>query len=414
MILQLTPEIRSLIRKLPKSDLHCHLDGSIRLETLIELAGDAKVTLPSTSVEGLNELVFKTEYRNLEEYLKTFEYSTAVMQTPESLQRIAFELIEDAQGEGVRYMEIRFAPQLHVNHRMDMQTVLKSVYRGAEEAKQKFNQRKAVREGEEPPFHYGIIVCALRSFGPFSEYYRDFINSFRFTDMKTVFGLCSLELARGAVKIRDDSGIPVTGFDLAGAEAGNPARDHREAFQYAHAHFLMKTVHAGEAYGAQSIFQAITELHANRIGHGYYLFDPDKIDDTHIPDKLSYIDALVQYIADRRITIEVCLTSNLQTNPAIASLKNHTLQHMMKQGLSCTICTDNRTVSKTTVSKEIALVLENFQLKPEQFKNIVMAGIKRSFFPGPYMEKRQYVRSCIDYYEKLTFGTALETRISGI
>jgi adenosine deaminase len=403
-----TEDIAELINRIPKTDLHVHLDGSLRLQTLIEIAQKENVELPSATVEGLNEFVFKDNYANLEEYLKTFGYSCAVMQKPEYLEQIAYELAQDNQNEGVRYIEVRFAPQLHINKNMDMKTVIASVDKGLERAQKEFNLRPEVKSGQEPPFNYGIIVSALRAFGPYSEYYANFINSLAYSDMKNIVGLCSLELARGAVKTRDELGVPVVALDLAGAEKGNPAKDHRKAFQYAHENFLAKTVHAGEAYGPSSIFQAITECHAERIGHGLFLFDATKVDDDSSTDKEKYVDELSQYIADRRVTIEVCLTSNLQTNPALKSLEQHSFKKMIERELSTSICTDNRTVSKTTVTNEIKLVLQNFDMNPRTLKNIIVYGFKRSFFPDRYANKRQYVRQCIDYYEKLVKGTILE------
>jgi len=403
-----TEDLAELLNRIPKTDLHVHLDGSLRLETLIEIAKKENVELPSATVEGLNELVFKDNYANLEEYLKTFGYSSAVMQKPEYLEQIAYELAQDNQNEGVRYIEVRFAPQLHINKNMNMKIVIASVDKGLERAQKEFNLRPEVKSGQEPPFNYGIIVSALRAFGPYSEYYANFINSLAYSDMKNIVGLCSLELARGAVKTRDDLGLRIVALDLAGAEKGNPAKDHRKAFQYAHENFLAKTVHAGEAYGPSSIFQAITECHAERIGHGLFLFDATKVDDDSSTDKEKYVDELSQYIADRRVTIEVCLTSNLQTNPALRSLEQHSFKKMIERELSTSICTDNRTVSKTTVTNEIKLVLQNFDMNPRTLKNIIVYGFKRSFFPDRYANKRQYVRQCIDYYEKLVQGTILE------
>ena len=195
---------------------------------------------------------------------------------------------------------------------------------------------------------------------------------------------------------------------LAGAEEGNPAKDHWQAFQFAHENFMAKTVHAGEAYGPASIFQAITELHADRIGHGYYLFDTSRVDDKGITDKQKYVEDLAMYIAEHRVTIEVNLTSNLQTNPALTTLKDHSFKEMIKHDLSTSICTDNRTVSKTTVTNEIMLALANFELTPRRLKNIIVYGFKRSFFPDSYSRKREYVRRCIDFYEETVKGTALE------
>ncbi|MFQ5605080.1 MAG: adenosine deaminase [bacterium] len=401
-------EISDLIKKIPKTDLHLHLDGSIRLETIIEISKKENIDLPSFTVEGLNDLLFKEKYDNLEEYLKTFAYSCAVMQKPEYLEQIAYELALDNQNEGVRYLEVRFAPQLHINKDMSMKTVLDSVNKGLLKAQKEFNQRPEIAKTSEPEFNYGIIVCALRSFGAYSEYYANFINSLSYSDMKTIVSLCSLELAKGAVQIRDEMGIPIVAFDLAGAEKGNPAKDHWRAFQYAHENFMAKTVHAGEDYGPPSIFQAITELHADRIGHGLYLFDTSKFDSGDANDRERYVDELCQYIADRRVTIEVCLTSNLQTNPSLTRIKDHSFKKMMEKGLSVSFCTDNRTVSKTTVTNEILQALQNFEITPKNLKNMIVYGFKRSFFPDKYSVKRLYVRQCIDFYEKMVKGTPLE------
>jgi len=402
-------DLRSIIRAIPKTDLHLHLDGSIRLATIIDLAKQENLSLPSYTVEGLEETVFKEQYQNLEEYLKTFGYSCAVMQRLEHLERIAYELAVDNQAEGVRYIEVRFAPQLHINSRMTMEQVLESVNNGLLRAQREFNQRPEVANGQEPPFYYGIIICAMRSFTKgYSDYYTNFVRAHKYSDMKRIRQLAAQELAQGAVQIRDQRGIPIVAFDLAGAEEGFPPRDHRQAFQYAHENFMAKTVHAGEAYGAPSIFQAITELHADRVGHGYYLFETEKIEDQKIPDKSHYIEALCEYIAERRITLEVCLTSNLQTNPAIQRLENHAFKHMLARELSVSLCTDNRTVSKTSVTNEILLALRHFRLSPKQLKNIIIYGFKRSFFPDTYSHKRRYVRTCIDYYEHLMDGVSFE------
>ena len=401
--------LEELIRKIPKTDLHLHLDGSIRLGTIAELGKQEGVELPSYTAEGLEELVFKDNYANLEEYLTTFGYSCAVMQKPEHLERIAYELALDNQAEGVRYIEVRFAPQQHINQYMDMRKVLESVDKGLRRAQQEFNQRPEVLDNSEPPFNYGIIVCAMRSFNEhISEYYKQFVNMHSYSDMKSIRRMASDELAQGAVRIRDETGLPIVAFDLAGAEKGYPPRDHWRAYQYAHENFMSKTVHAGEAYGAQSIFQAITELHADRLGHGYYLFDTEKIQDRSIVDKDRYVDELSEYIAQRRITIEVCLTSNMQTNPTIKRLEDHAFKHMLERELSTTFCTDNRTVSKTSVTKEILLALKHFPMTPTQLKHTIIYGFKRSFFPNTYSFKRRYVRKCIDYYEKLMENAPLE------
>ncbi|PID56014.1 adenosine deaminase [candidate division KSB3 bacterium] len=396
------PQLDALITQIPKTDLHLHLDGSVRPGTIADIGRQEGIELPSYSAEGLQELVFKDHYESLEEYLTTFGCSCAVMQKPEHLERIAYEVALDNLAEGVRYIEVRFAPQQHINQFMDMRRVLESVDAGLRRAQQEFNQRPEIIDGSEPAFYYGIIVCAMRSFNEyFSSYYKDFISMHSYSDLKNIRKMASDELVHGAVKIRDDTGLPIVGFDLAGAEKGYPPRDHWRAYQYAHENFMSKTVHAGEAYGAQSIFQAITELHADRIGHGYYLFDTEKIHDASIVDKKRYVDELSEYIARHRITIEVCLTSNMQTNPSIKRLEDHAFRYMLERELSTTFCTDNRTVSNTSVTQEILLALRHFPITPNRLKSSIVCGFKRSFFPDTYSSKRRYVRSCINYYEKL-------------
>lgn len=391
-----------VIEKLPKSDLHVHLDGSVRIETLLELAREYRIELPADSVEGLRRTVFKDEYQSLEEYLQGFGYTVAVLQSELALERAAYELALDNQAEGVRYVEVRFAPQLHVHAHLSMENVLKSVNRGLKHAKDQFNARAGVVDGLEPPFEYAIVVCAMRYFGHGqSEYFDNMLNVHGFSEPRRVFALASLELAQAAVRIRQEHSIPITGFDLAGPEVGYPAEDHIDAYNYAHKYFLMKTVHAGEAYGPESIFQAITDLHADRLGHGTFLMDTSTISDPEIEDREQYVRDLAQYIADRRITLEICLTSNMQTNPRLRNLAHHPFRLMKEARLSTTICTDNRTVSNTTVSREIERAVRYLELQPHELKRCVIYGFKRSFFPGTYQQKRRYVRRIIDYYQQL-------------
>jgi len=391
---------REFIKAIPKTDLHLHLDGSLRLETLIELAADAGVKLPSGTVEGLKETIFKDKYENLGEYLKGFFYTGSVMQTPESLERISYELAQDNINEGVKYIEVRFAPQLHQHDNLGIIEVLKSVNKGLKRAQTEFNSRREISSGNEPPFEYGIISCAMRMFDyGFSAYFDDLLNVHKYSDRKWVFSLASQELVRASVDARDNYSVPVVGFDLAGMEEGYPAVDHKYAYNLAHRNFLKKTVHAGEAYGPESIFQAITELHADRIGHGLHLFDAERIKNSEIKDRDEYVSDLAQYIADRRITIEVCLTSNMQTSPEYKTLEDHPFKKMKDARLSVTFCTDNRTVSSTTVTDEIFKAVNTFDISHKDLRDIMVYGFKRSFFPGSYLRKRRYVRRILNYYD---------------
>ena len=366
------------------------------------MAKEAGVELPSYNEEGLKETVFKDAYANLPEYLQGFALTCAVMDSEEHIERTAYELAQDNIAEGVRYAEVRFAPQLHIRKDLSIEAIVSAVCRGMDRAKKEHNESPAVRIQQDIPFEYGIIACALRSFNKhMSPYYEQLMHVLSYSPTKEIFATASLELARASAKLHHKLNLPVIGFDLAGEESGYPAIDHRAAYQYAHSHFIKKTVHAGEAYGPESIFQAITECHANRIGHGTFLFAADMIQDPAIEDPVNYVNNLAEYIASRRITIEVCLTSNLQTTPSISDPSLHPVTQMLDHNISVSICTDNRLVSNTTVTKELQLLTESIPITRSQFRNIVLAGFKGSFYPGSYTDKRAYVRKVIDRYEHL-------------
>ena len=393
----------SFIKKIPKTDLHLHLDGSLRINTLIELAKDYRINLPSYTEDGLKKIVFKDQYTSLNEYLTGFAHTCSVMRTKEAIKRVAYELAIDNQNEGVRYIEVRFAPQLHIHDDLSFEEIMISCNDGLKQAKDEFNSKEEIKNNIEPPFNYGIIVCSMRYVTPaFSPFYKKLFEAHAFSNPKQVTILASEELAKASVKIIRDKDIPLVGFDLAGAEAGYPAEDHKMAYEIVHRNFIHKTVHAGEAYGPESIFQAISDLHADRIGHGFYLYDTNKISDKRKDYAESYVKNLVRYIANSRITIEICLTSNLQTNPNLKNnIKNHTFKKMLEDKISLTLCTDNRLVSNTTVSREYDLAIRNFDISINQIKNFIAYGFKRSFFHGSYKQKRDYVRKNLLFFEKI-------------
>ncbi|MDR0291838.1 MAG: adenosine deaminase family protein [Elusimicrobium sp.] len=387
------------IKKIPKTDLHLHLDGSLRLSTLIELAKKDNISLPAYTEDGLRKKVFKPKYSNLGEYLKAFNYTTLVMQNRQNLERIAYELAQDNIKEGVRYIEVRFAPQLHTAPALGAEDALRAVSKGLKKAADEFNKTIAVKNNADISFYFGIIACAMRSFNEnMSPYYRRLINVLSHAEKPEIFAAASMELARAIVKLTAEENLPIVGFDLAGQEEGFPAEDHKKAYQLVHKNFIRKTVHAGEAYGPESIFQAITDCHANRIGHGTFLFAENMIKDKSIKNKKKYIEDLSSYIASERIGVEVCLTSNMQTNPKIKSIKSHPVKEMIKRGLSVTLCTDNRLVSDTNITKELKLLADNIELSAEDFRNIVIAGFKGSFFPGSYNERRKFIKSAVQRY----------------
>jgi adenosine deaminase len=389
------------IRAIPKSDLHLHLDGSLRLKTLIEVSREAKCKLPSYTESGLRKLVFKDTYKDLLEYLHGFMYTCAILQDLDNLARVAQELVEDNVAEGVRYIEVRFAPQLHVTPANSVRDVVRAVARGLSAGAKAHNNSKTVKSGEDIPFHYGMILCAMRRFKKgMSPYFADILRLMEHAPKEEVYGAASLELARAGVELKEE-GLHVVGFDLAGEEAGFPPAAHAAAYQYAHDHFIMKTVHAGEAYGPESIWQAITQCHANRIGHGTFLFAHEMIQDPKIEDRRKYVEDLANYMASQRIGVEVCVTSNLQTIPSLKSISQHPVRQMIDHGLSVSLCTDNRLVSNTTVSREIELVAEHAKLTRGELKRLVIAGFKGSFFPGSFSEKRKFVQAAGQRYDAL-------------
>ncbi len=395
---RITPEF---IRSLPKTDLHLHLDGSLRLKTLIELSREAKLKLPSYSEAGLRKLVFKDTYKDLPEYLHGFMYTCAVMTDLDNLTRVAQELVEDNAAEGVRYIEVRFAPQLHVSADVGVRDVVRAVAAGLAAGAKAHNNSKAVKSGEDLPFHYGMILCAMRRFKKgMSPYYADMLRLMEHAPKDEIYGAASLELARAGVELASE-GLPVVAFDLAGEEAGYPPADHWAAYQYAHNHFIRKTVHAGEAYGPESIWQAITQCHANRIGHGTFLFAHDMIADAKIDDRRKYVEDLANYMASQRIGVEVCVTSNLQTTPSIKTIAQHPIRKMIDYGLSVSLCTDNRLMSNTSVSREMQLVVEGAKLTREELKRLTIAGFKGSFFHGSFSEKRRFVDAVSARYDAL-------------
>lgn len=315
------------IKKLPKTDLHVHLDGSLRLDTVIELARKDNVKLPTEDREGLFRVIYAGEVCNsLDDYLKAFDVTLSVMQTEESLERTAFELAEDAWNEGVRYIEVRYAPMLHTREGLRLTKVVEAVLRGLRAGKRVYGIR------------YGLILCGIRTMSTES----------------------SLRMAELCVAFKNRG---VVGFDLAGSEVNNPAALHQKAFQLILNNNINCTAHAGEAYGPESISQAIHKCGAHRIGHGTRLIENGD---------------LLNYVNDHRVPLEVCPSSNIQTKAA-ATWEAHPVDFFVDYGLRVTINTDNRLITDTTVSKEIWLCHKQYGWSLEQIKEILVAGFKSAF-----------------------------------
>jgi adenosine deaminase len=327
-----------LFRKLPKTDLHVHLDGSLRLETILELAAQDGIELPARDPEGLRKAMHLGENcGSLVEYLKAFDVTLRVMQTEESLFRIAFELAEDAAREGVLYMEVRYSPMLHTRKGLKLTRVIESVLAGL----------KAAREALG--IESNVIVCGIRN----------------------VSAESSLEMAELAVAYK---GRGVVGFDLAGAEYDHPAKHHKAAFQLVRDNNINVTIHAGEAFGPESIAQAIHVCGAHRIGHGCRLREDGD---------------LLHYLNDHRIPLETCPSSNVQTG-AVRTLGSHPLKLYYDLGLRVTVNTDNRLVTDTTVSRELWLCHTQMGMGLPDIKSVIMAGFKSAFLP--FHERQAYLR----------------------
>jgi adenosine deaminase len=327
---------RELLRRLPKAELHCHLDGSLRPETMLDLAREYGKPMPAADADALRAYMRVTNARDLEEYLERFGVTLSVMQTESALERISYELAEDAAGDGVRYLEVRYAPVLNVREGLSLEQAVEAPLRGLARA-----ERNHGITGR-------VIVTAIRNMP----------------------SAVSEELAELAVAYRHRG---VVGFDLAGGEAGFPARAHKRAFEYARGHDMACTCHAGEGDGAESVRQAVHVCGANRLGHATRL-----IEDSSLTD----------YCNDRRIALEICLTSNVQTRAA-ASYAAHPLREYFDRGLNVVLNTDNRLMSDVTLTDEYMHAARSLNFTFDELSRVALNGFESSFLP--YEERMRLV-----------------------
>jgi adenosine deaminase len=323
----LTPE---LLRRLPKAELHVHLDGSLRPQTMVELAEAARVELPSNDAVQLRRHMLVDDAADLEGYLRRFDVTIALLQSPDAIERVAYEMVEDAARDHLRLLEVRYCPELSTRDGLSVDQVIAAEWRGLSQGEREFGVRT------------GIINCSLRHYDP----------------------AVSLRLAERSVAARAHG---VVGFDLAGGEQGRPPGAHRAAFDTALAGGLGITVHAGEAAGAGSVADAIRTCHANRIGHG---------------TRLAEDPALQDYVRDRRILIETNLSSNLQTR-AVARLADHPVRRYYDAGLNVTLCTDSWLMSGTTLSHEYWLAHTELGFSREEIDRMILNAFASSFLPWP-------------------------------
>ena len=341
-----------IIRSVPKVLLHDHLDGGLRASTIIELAKEIKYSkLPTADPQELSEWFHRGANKgNLIEYLQGFEHTIAVMQTKEALSRIAYEMMEDMKKDGVCYVETRFAPVFHTSKGLHYDDVVNAVIDGLERGKKDFG------------VGFGLIICAMRN-------------------MKN-----TLEFAELAVNYRNRG---VVGFDLAGEEGGYPPKKHIDAFQFCQRENFNITIHAGEAFGKESIWQAIQWCGAHRIGHGTRILEDITFDKD---GNFISMGDLAQYILDKRIPIEICLLSNVHTG-AIDKLENHPFGYLNKLKFRLTINTDDRLMSDTTLTKEFLLATEHFNLTLDDIEKITINAMKSAFLH--HEERLKYIYETI-------------------
>jgi adenosine deaminase len=343
---------KEIINSVPKVLLHDHLDGGLRPQTIIDLADELNYKrLPTRDKDELAAWFFEGANKgNLVEFLKGFEHTTAVMQTKEGLERVAYEMMEDMKADGVAYVETRFAPVYHIANNLYLEDTVTAVLKGLERGKEDFG------------VGFGLILCGMRN-------------------MKN-----TLEIAELAVNFRKDG---VVGFDLAGEEGGFPPKKHLDAFQFIQRSNFNITIHAGEAFGKESIWQAIQWCGAHRIGHATRLLEDIVLNDD---GEVVSFGELAQYVLDKRIPLEICLLSNLHTG-AVDKLENHPFGILFKEKFRVTINTDDRLMSSTSLTKEFMTAVEYFNLTFDEIEKITINAMKSSFIP--YKERLSYIYNII-------------------
>ena len=335
---------KETLRHWPKAELHVHLDGALRPATMLELAREQGVRLPADTPEELAKAMLVRHAKNLEEYLERYKITLSVLQTAAALERVAYEFVLDEAADNVRYVEVRYSPLLH-RPALTLAQAIEAPLAGIR------------RASAETGTKVGLIVCAMRTKPPAE----------------------SLELARVAAEYRTAG---VTAFDLAGAERGHPARDHRTAFEYAAAHGMACTCHAGEGDGPHSIQQALHEVGAQRIGHG---------------TRLGEDPALLEEVIARKIPLEMCLTSNVHTH-VVASVAEHPFQRYYQQGVVVTLNTDGPLTDGITLTDEYYLAHAALGFAPADLARVVLNTCESAFLPE---------------YEKVALVSRVQSELEG-
>lgn len=335
---------KDALRRWPKAELHVHLDGALRPATMLELARQQGVRLPADTPESLAKAMLVRHAKNLEEYLEKYQITLSVLQTAAALERVAYEFVLDVAAENVRYVEVRYSPLLH-RPALTLAQAIEAPLAGIR------------RASAETGTKVGLIVCGIRTLPP-SE---------------------SLELAHAAAEYRTAG---VTAFDLAGAERGHPAREHRAAFEYAAMHGMACTCHAGEGDGPHSIHEALHECGAQRIGHG---------------TRLAEDPALLEEVVARKIPLEMCISSNVHTH-AVAAVAEHPFRRYFQQGVVVTLNTDGRLTDGITLTDEYFLAHAVLGLSPDDLARVVLNACESAFLPE---------------YEKVALVSRVQSELEG-
>ncbi|MFE9384524.1 adenosine deaminase [Streptomyces sp. NPDC007025] len=342
-----TVPTKEQIHRAPKVLLHDHLDGGLRPATIVELARETGYdALPATDADEL-EVWFResADSGSLERYLETFTHTVGVMQTRDALFRVAAECAEDLAADGVVYAEVRYAPEQHLLGGLTLEQVVEAVDEGFREG-----ERRARAAGNR--IRVGALLTAMRH------------------------AARALEIAELANRYRDLSGPGVVGFDIAGAEAGHPPTRHLDAFEYLKRENNHFTIHAGEAFGLPSIWQALQWCGADRLGHGVRIIDDIQV----AADGSVKLGRLAAYVRDKRIPLELCPSSNLQTGAA-PSYAEHPIGLLRRLHFRATVNTDNRLMSGTSMSREFEHLVSTFDYTLDDMQWFTVNALKSAFIP---------------------------------
>ncbi len=346
-----------ILKAVPKVELHDHLDGGLRPSTILDLASLHGIAMPEETPEGISEWFHRgADRKSLPLYLEGFALTVSLLQWRDSLKRVAREAIIDRAEENIVYVEMRFAPSLHTMRGLNLEEVVESVLEGLEEG------------SAETGIMYGLILCAMRDKSD------------------------SLEIAELAVAFRSHG---VVGFDIAGDEFGHPPRRHLEAFKYITSKNFNITIHAGEAFGIESIWQAVQICGCHRIGHATRLLE----DMTVTASGAVKMGTLSHFIRDRRIPLEICLSSNIHTGAA-QSIELHPFNIFYRNGFRVFLCSDNRLMSNTTLTKELAIASSTFSLTLKDIEKLTLNAMKSAFIH--YDERLEIIYDILKpEYEKI-------------